>query len=144
MIQKLDLSVGDRVIHLQVIHSARKSLGLEVRGAEDVLVRVPAGLPDREIRRFIEEHRQWMMDKTRLVEKRQNTRLSTGAVPPERLSLEEVQKIQEKIASRVQHYRRIMGVSVGRITIRNQKSRWGSCSSKGNLANVSQVLFKSF
>ena len=44
------------------------------------------------------------------------------------------QKIQEKIASRVQHYRRIMGVSVGRITIRNQKSRWGSCSSRGNLS----------
>ena len=63
----------------------------------------------------------------------QTPRLSTGAVSPERLSPEEVQKIQEKIVSRVQHYCRIMGVSVGRITIRNQKSRWGSCSSKGNL-----------
>ena len=37
------------------------------------------------------------------------------------------------IPQRVAYYAEKMGVTYGRITIRNQKTRWGSCSSKGNL-----------
>lgn len=31
---------------------------------------------------------------------------------------------------KVEYYSKIMNVTVGRVTIRNQKTRWGSCSSK--------------
>lgn len=37
------------------------------------------------------------------------------------------------IPQRIRKYAPIVGVEYGRITIRMQKSRWGSCSSKGNL-----------
>lgn len=37
------------------------------------------------------------------------------------------------IPGRVEFFAKQIGVDYGRITIRNQKTRWGSCSSKGNL-----------
>ena len=42
-------------------------------------------------------------------------------------------KAAQWIPERVARYAGQMGVSYGRITIRCQRSRWGSCSSKGNL-----------
>lgn len=44
-----------------------------------------------------------------------------------------VERAMERLSERVKHFGAIMGKSPGRITIREQKTRWGSCSSLGNL-----------
>ena len=38
-----------------------------------------------------------------------------------------------RIRERLEVYAPRIGVSYGRVTVRNQRSRWGSCSAKGNL-----------
>ena len=54
-----------------------------------------------------------------------------------KLTMDEIQALAnralEVIPERVKYYAPLVGVTYGRITIRNQKSRWGSCSAKGNL-----------
>ena len=53
------------------------------------------------------------------------------------LSMDEIRRLGEQalkvIPDRVRHYAPLIGVRYGRITIRCQKTRWGSCSSNGNL-----------
>ena len=38
------------------------------------------------------------------------------------------------LEARVAHFAPLAGVSWGKITIRTQRSRWGSCSAQGNLS----------
>lgn len=55
----------------------------------------------------------------------------------EPLSMDEIRALADQalkvIPERVKYYAPKVGVTYGRITIRNQRSKWGSCSGKGNL-----------
>lgn len=62
-------------------------------------------------------------------------RLRKKAKPKTNTELIEALKKQAKVVipEKVKHYAPLVGVDYGRITIRCQRTRWGSCSSKGNL-----------
>ena len=132
---------GRGEIRISVIRSARKSLGLEVRDANTVLVRIPTRVSDRELKAFVENHRSWILEKTEVMAEREENRKSTPAPPPELLSKTDRMKIQLKIGKRVRHYCETMGVTVGYVTVKNQKTRWGSCSAKGNVNFNYQLAF---
>lgn len=128
-------------IRISVIRSARKSLGLEVRDANTVLARIPTRVSDRELKAFVENHRSWILEKTAVMAEREENRKSTPAPPPELLSKTDRMKIQLKIGKRVRHYCEAMGVTVGYVTVKSQKTRWGSCSAKGNVNFNYQLAF---
>ncbi len=130
----------NREISVSIKRSARKSSGLEVRTTGEVLARVPNGLSDAKIKEFIENHKDWIIRKVLQMSEKKDERQEIRIPSWEKLTLQERRAIKEKISVRVVHYSQKMNVSYGRITIRNQKTRWGSCSSKGNL-NFNYRLF---
>ena len=115
----------------KIIRSRRKTLGLEVT-AEGVTVRAPLRISAAEIAKFVAQHEDWIEKHLKKAEERK--RILAGIEP---LSDEEIKELAERakkvIPERVEHFAKTIGVSYGRITKKNQRSRWGSCSSKGNL-----------
>ncbi len=121
----------EQQMEYKVIKSSRRTFGLEIRGGE-LLVRVPKAAAKKEIEAFVSRHEKWI--RTHL-EKNQKRMAELENVEP--LTVEELRALADEAAKvipeRVRYYAPIAGVTYGRITIRNQKTKWGSCSSKGNL-----------
>ena len=108
-----------------VKRSARRTVSIRIKDGK-VLVYAPYGTTAKVIHEIVLRHQKWI-DKHNAVGK--------ATVPP--LSEAEMQKLIEEakrvIPARVAHFAPIVGVSYGRVTIRCQKTRWGSCSSRGEL-----------
>ena len=125
-----------RGLDYKVIRSRkrRKSLSLQITPDNGVVVRAPFFASNEEIRRFVEVNRGWI---DRNVERMKKREEELAQSPYGRITEEELLKLSElavrTIPPRAAAYAEQMGVTYGKITIRHQKTRWGSCSAKGNL-----------
>ena len=117
---------------IQIRRSSRKTLAAEIMPDGSVLVRVPLRMPDTQIIHFLQQ-------KSALIEKhvlkRSAQAAQTANLPP--LTAADIHALAEQalqvIPPRVAYFAERIGVTYGRITIRNQKTRWGSCTANGNL-----------
>ena len=114
--------------HIHLIRSRRRSVGIRIEDSGEITVRAPLRMPEREIRQVLESKRSWIEKTLQKIELREQepklTRAEVDALADQALKV-----IPPKVAERAKQ----IGVTYGRITIRNQKTRWGSCSAKGNL-----------
>lgn len=119
---------------IQIIRSKRRTLSLQVRHNGQVIVRAPYRTSLAEIEAFIRKNAGWLKKHMDMVEREQE---KEAASPVQPLKMDEIRALADRalkvIPERAAHFAPLVGVQYGRITIRNQKTRWGSCSSKGNL-----------
>ena len=108
-----------------LVRSSRKSVSIQITPAGEVILRCPNRMPKREAEAFLLSKQSW-------VEKHLSERQPVTALIPDELDwLTEAAK--EDLPPRVSRLAAQMGIAYGRITIRSQHTRWGSCSAKGNL-----------
>ena len=109
-----------------LIRSDRKTIGIQITPDGNVVVRAPRGLSAAQIDGFVQSKRAWI-----------EAHLSKVPAPQPKFTPEEIEALAQKalavIPQRVRHFAPLVGVTYGRITIRNQRTRWGSCSGQGNL-----------
>ena len=114
--------------NVQLIRCRRKSVGIRIEGTGEIIVRAPLRMPEAEIRKLLESKRSWIEKTLQKVK----TRAQEPKLTEEELAAL-VKQAKQVILPRAAEWARRMDVSYGRITVKKQKTLWGSCSAKGNL-----------
>ena len=94
-----------------------------------MILRTPYGITKRQAEKFLDEKKDWILKNIRQVENRKTDQIMIS----EEQRREGIERAKRIFPERTAYFALRMGVDYGRITIREQKTRWGSCSSKGNL-----------
>lgn len=119
------------MVEYRLIRSSRRTLALEVTAELEVLVRAPLRLSQREIDRFVQQHRDWITRKLALQQRRRENDLALCVTPEEEQELR--CRAKEWLPQRVAHFAPLMGVSPTGIKITGAQKRLGSCSGKNSL-----------
>ena len=118
-------------LHYKIIYSKRKTIAIELN-MDGILVRAPKGMSRHESEAFLKEKQSWIEKHLKKMEEKKE---KVSKLQP--FSLDEIDALADKalivIPEKVKRYAPLVGVDYRRITIRSQRTRWGSCSSKGNL-----------
>lgn len=112
-----------------LIYSDRKTMSISVRGGV-LTVRAAKGMPETVIERFIIKNKKWIdihIEKEKINMKKFNA-LSDNDIKALK------HDAKEFLINKTKYYADIMGLKYGRITITSAKTRFGSCSSKGNIS----------
>lgn len=122
--------------------SQARNMRITIYRTGDVKVTAPRMVPEFLIRRFVTSRELWITRKV--------AEFKSRPIPP-KITLWGTGKRREYLMNKklahtltvekVRHFANEYGFKYGKITIRNQKSRWGSCSRKGNLNFSYRIVF---
>ena len=113
-------------IPYRLIRSSRKTVAIQISPAGKVTVRAPKNMPAAAITQFVESRRGWL-----------EKHLADRPAAQPKFTDEEIRSMKkhagEILPELAEHFSKLVGATYGRVTVRSQHTRWGSCSSRGNL-----------
>ena len=131
-------------ISYEIIYSKRKSVAIQIRPDGQVIVRAPYGCPRSFINSFIHQKADWIVKHSAENKQRYEKQVQ---LKKDRPTLSDAQRrryietARSIFTQKAAYYARLMGVTYSRISIREQKTRWGSCSSRGTLSFNYRLIY---
>ncbi len=127
----MKIKIRDIEVNYQVFHRKVKYARLEIKNGELHLI-VPPAVKDYQ--KLIDKHENWIYRKMSRINELKTQ--AEGRKLDFSRSDEEFQKLVLGYVDNISHE---MGVEANRVSFRNMKSRWGSCSWAGNI-NINSKL----
>lgn len=116
----------------EIRKSNRRSISAKIGDDGKILVKAPIGTPESVVVDFLNSKKAWIMRQYEKTQQQNLTAQQMGLLSDDEIA--KIKKLARKlIPERVEYYAKLSGISYNRIFIRLQKSRWGSCSTEGNL-----------
>lgn len=129
------------LVSYTLFRTGRRSLALVVREHGELEVRVPLACSEAEIRRFLESRADWILThmeaQRRRSDEKEASRPHRSEEEKERLQMDCIRKMRELLPERIALYEPLLPPShrpITRVSVRGQKTRWGSCSLRGSLS----------
>ncbi|MBO7197104.1 MAG: M48 family metallopeptidase [Clostridia bacterium] len=113
----------------KIVFSGRKTISLCVKDGK-LVVKAPYGTDKKRISDLVISHADWIK---KHVDKQVEKNKRFASLTDKDIDMLR-QSAKKLLPLKVEYYADIMGLKYGRITITGAKTRFGSCSSKGNLA----------
>lgn len=110
-----------------------KSVRLIVHGDGSLVLTKPLWVSVKKAESFLLDKIEWIIEKVRLAKENQPEHLARQGTKEEYAKLKK--QALQFVTERVAHINRTYyGFDYGKVSVRNQKTRWGSCSKDGNLS----------
>ena len=126
----MKMKIGE--YNVEVRRSKRKSTAIKITADMQIVVFVPLYVSDNEIERMVISKSKWIDEHMLKVQSTIDERSKL-----EKITFEQVKELADQaveyIPKRVKYYAGKENFVYNKITIKNLVSRWGSCSTKGNL-----------
>ncbi len=128
------IKLGDKNIDYTLkISSRSRRLRLTIASDGDLRLTVPKYFNQSAIDKFLTVHSQLILKKLQLVNSRE--KINYGSFKDSKI------KALSFITSRLEYFSSLYNFKYNRVSVRDQKTRWGSCSKSKNLSFNYKLLF---
>jgi len=131
MIRQKTININNQIIsYLSRSQSRSRRLRLTIDSGGQLSVSRPRWLNEKIAEKFIRQKADWIITKLKHINSQPPDILQQGSRQD---YLDNKEKARDLVLARLKYFNQFYHFPYQRVSIRNQRSRWGSCSKQGNL-----------